>query len=102
MVGQERQRAALIWQPTFLYLTDGAGTVPETYELVAGTGGVFDVPLAVITRISSRKWELAHWEPPANQGGFLYNRRIVTHFRSLKQAKAVGLAVARFNQSAKP
>lgn len=100
MVGQERQRAALIWQPTFLYLTDGAGTVPESYELVDGWAGM--APLAVITRISSRKWELVHWEPTHHEGGFLYNQRVCTHFRSLKQAKAVGLAVARFNQSAKP
>ena len=90
----------LSWQPTFLYLTDGAGIVPESYELVQLSDQLV-TPLAVITRHSTHKWELVYWER-TGQDGFSYNRRISTQFKSLKQAKAFGLAIIRFEQAAKP
>ena len=92
MVGQERQRAPLIWRKAVSF-----GPAPTAYwELVREGASDFARPHALINKANKRLWVLEWWVPGSIARGM---RKEFTYHKTLREAKAVGIVNVRFNQA---
>jgi hypothetical protein len=94
MVGQERERAALIWRAAKDLDSQGFGST--YYELVQqGEPVFFTHQYATIWKMAKSKWEL---RIPRNDQP--YELLVdVTYHKTLSAAKSVGLVLVRFRQA---
>lgn len=91
MVGQERQRAPLIWRDALEIGEDFGAS--RYYELVReGDSSFFAVQYAAIYKMAKNKWELRISRLTVHDEMLLD----VTYYKTLTEAKAVGIVKVRF------